>query len=94
LAVASLFGVEGAPEADKVNSLPIGKVSLPTPTYSGFLEVTKSKSLHYVFVESMSSDAAKDPVLIWFNGGPGCSSLLGMFQENGPIVVDDNGSIY
>ena len=66
---------------------------MKTDSYSGYLTVSKSKSLHYVFVESMN-DPSKDPVVIWYNGGPGCSSLLGFFQENGPFVIDDDGSIY
>lgn len=56
--------------------------------YSGYLTVTETKSLHYVFAESMS-DPTNDPVVIWFNGGPGCSSMLAFMQENGPLAVDD-----
>jgi carboxypeptidase C (cathepsin A) len=46
-----------------------------TATYSGFLDVTSTKRLHYVFAES-ETDPVNDPVVIWFNGGPGCSSML------------------
>lgn len=61
---------------------------MKTLSYSGYLDVTDTKSLHYVYIESQG-DPTTDPVLIWFNGGPGCSSLLGFFQEHGPFVIDD-----
>lgn len=59
-----------------------------TTTYSGYLDVTATKRLHYVFAES-ETNVATDPVIIWFNGGPGCSSMLGFMQENGPLAIDD-----
>jgi len=56
--------------------------------YSGYLPVSSTKSLHYIFVNSMS-DPINDPIAIWFNGGPGSSSLIGFFQEHGPCIIDD-----
>ena len=66
--------------------------NLPTPWFSGYLTATPTKKLHYVFVTS-KSDPQNDPGVVWFNGGPGCSSLLALFQENGPFVIDD-GEFY
>jgi cathepsin A (carboxypeptidase C) len=56
--------------------------------YSGYADVTATKKLHYVLITSQNS-MQNDPLQIWFNGGPGCSSMMGIFQEHGPFVVDD-----
>ncbi|RZB52870.1 Serine carboxypeptidase-like 45, partial [Glycine soja] len=42
-------------------------------------------ALFYYFVESKTDPASK-PLVLWLNGGPGCSSLgVGAFSENGPF---------
>nr|GMC55091.1 Serine carboxypeptidase-like 17 [Ipomoea batatas] len=49
----------------------------------------------YYFIES-ESNPKSDPVMIWFSGGPGCSSLNGLIYEIGPITfapVEYNGSL-
>ncbi|PKU69875.1 Serine carboxypeptidase 3 [Dendrobium catenatum] len=47
--------------------------------------------LFYFFFESRQSK--NDPVVIWLTGGPGCSSELAVFYENGPYKIADNLSL-
>ena len=65
---------------------------LPTAWYSGYLDVTATKKLFYIFIESQDKPDT-DPVILWLNGGPGCSSLFGLLEENGPFIIDDGETV-
>jgi hypothetical protein len=54
--------------------------------YSGFVEVDKptDSNLFYWFYRSERLDD-DDPLVIWLNGGPGASSQIGNFIENGRL---------
>lgn len=56
-------------------------------SYSGYLTVNEkfNSNLFFWFFPS-EGNPADDPVLLWLQGGPGSSSMLGLFAENGPFV--------
>jgi len=55
--------------------------------YSGYIPVDEQNDFHYLLVESQNNPET-DPLVLWFSGGPGCSSMLGFFMEHGACVWD------
>ena len=91
---SALVGLAAAkPEEDRVLYLPEMGNFDKFAAFSGYVDISKGKKIHYMFVESQTSPTTQ-PVVIWFNGGPGCSSMLGFAQEHGPFVVPDGGQTF
>ncbi|PPQ82160.1 hypothetical protein CVT25_015138 [Psilocybe cyanescens] len=67
--------------------------------YTGYLDVDAgAKHMFFYFFESRRSPETDD-VMMWINGGPGCSSATGLLMELGPCNIDmqnlsSNGTVW
>jgi len=93
LALTSL--VTAAPEHFEVTSLPGWDGPLLSKTYCGFTNAGTPPSgegsmyFNWIFMAS-ENDPANDPVVIWYNGGPGAASMFGLFVELGPYYLNQD----
>ncbi|KAK1358819.1 Carboxypeptidase [Heracleum sosnowskyi] len=83
---------DGLKEADKVESLPGQPDGATFDQYSGYVTVdpVAGRALFYYFAQSENSSS--QPLVLWLNGGPGCSSFgNGAMMELGPFRVNSDG---
>ncbi|OTA98004.1 hypothetical protein M426DRAFT_70582 [Hypoxylon sp. CI-4A] len=59
-------------------------------SYAGYLPITDNPDdtdeLFFWFFPTSDANNTEKEILLWLNGGPGCSSLEGLLQENGPFT--------
>ncbi|XP_042414745.1 serine carboxypeptidase-like 34 [Zingiber officinale] len=75
-------------QADRVSHLP-GHPPVTFRQFAGYVTVneTHGRALFYWFFEA-THDAHNKPLLLWLNGGPGCSSIgYGEAEELGPFLI-------
>lgn len=63
-------------------------------SYSGFFTVNElyDSNLFFWFFKSRNRPLS-DPVILWLQGGPGASSLFGLFVENGPFYATNSSKV-
>ena len=83
LAPASAQLVEVSPTAGLCDSV---------KQYSGYYKLTTGDKHYFYWAFESRSKPSTDPVLLWMTGGPGCSSAVALFGENGPCHVNENGT--
>jgi carboxypeptidase C (cathepsin A) len=60
---------------------------------SHHLNAIEVLTLHRWFFETRNGDPEEAPLTVWINGGPGSSSMIGLFEENGPCRIDIDGHV-
>uniref|UniRef100_A0A1D1XKV6 Serine carboxypeptidase-like 40 n=1 Tax=Anthurium amnicola TaxID=1678845 RepID=A0A1D1XKV6_9ARAE len=83
----------GSKKGDLIGSLPGQPHGAAAVTqYGGYVDVGDGGKLFYYFAEATGAKATKSPLMLWINGGPGCSSVgAGAFLQHGPFFVNDDG---
>ncbi|KAL0390731.1 UNVERIFIED_CONTAM: Serine carboxypeptidase II-3 [Sesamum calycinum] len=88
-----LTSQDGQMQADKISTLPGQPDNVDFDQYSGYITVDPlaGRALFYYFVES-PTNSSTNPLVLWLNGGPGCSSFgYGAMEELGPFRVNSDG---
>ncbi|KAB2019044.1 hypothetical protein ES319_D08G272100v1 [Gossypium barbadense] len=75
--------IEAAPNDSLITHLPGFNGDFPSKHYSGYVRIGKKNLFYYLVVSERNP--GKDPVVLWLNGGPGCSSFDGFVYEHGPF---------
>ncbi len=86
---------DGAREAARVTDPLPGFEAGDWESYAGFVTVEAETDSHMFFwffpATSEEADPEDAPVVVWLQGGPGSSSMFGLFEINGPIRAVEGG---
>lgn len=72
--------------------MPYRQGELHACQYAGTINVSKTGTDHHLFYWLFRHEDVSAPLVIWINGGPGATSMFGLFLENGPLRVQRNGT--
>ncbi|KAJ2740622.1 hypothetical protein H4S06_006063, partial [Coemansia sp. BCRC 34490] len=97
----------GRYDRDRVRGLPYRYGEQPLhESYAGHISVRNWKAaaddsansgeakLFYWYFPAIAPKVEEPPLLLWIQGGPGSSSMIGLFTELGPLELTDDGEFF
>lgn len=108
LAASTAYSQFVSPPTDLINAtgyldIPVRYKEVPTgiceldpsvKSYSGYVDIDEGQHMFFWFFEARNTNPEDAPLTVWINGGPGSSSMIGLFQENGPCGIDIDGNVF
>ena len=92
-AVGDAIATEPPHEKFRINALPGLAQTIDFNQYAGLLEVDpKNNGKIFFWLCEAQNSPETAPLIIWFTGGAGCSSLGGLFLEIGPFRIQQDSS--
>ncbi|KAJ1836783.1 hypothetical protein LPJ73_007613, partial [Coemansia sp. RSA 2703] len=104
LVATASSSVNGQQITDRVSGLPYKAGEQPLhESYAGHITVrtwtpdngaakdSGSAKLFYWYFPAIAPKVEEPPLVLWIQGGPGSSSMIGLFTEMGPLELTDDG---
>lgn len=66
-----------------------GRAKINFEMYSGYVNVTTAPDYLFYWFFGAQNNADTAPLIIWTNGGPGCTAMEGATTEHGPLSLFD-----
>ncbi|KAJ1734747.1 hypothetical protein LPJ61_000916 [Coemansia biformis] len=89
-----VVGLPYRPGDQPVHESYAGHITVRTWTPPGAAPGSGQAKLFYWYFPAIAPKVGDPPLLLWIQGGPGSSSMIGLFTEMGPLELTDDGEFF
>ncbi|KAH7031457.1 carboxypeptidase S1 [Microdochium trichocladiopsis] len=87
------MGAAGIPVRYKQVPAGICELDPDVKSYSGYSDVGEDQHIFWWFFEARNQNPSDAPLTVYISGGPGTTSMVGLFEEVGPCTINPEGNV-